>query len=77
MREVGEGTGIAPAYAPRASINVAKRCRAGLAAEAIRMPLACSIEGDWDEIEKAIVDAVKQAVHRSSDDWDTDAPNLA
>jgi bifunctional oligoribonuclease and PAP phosphatase NrnA len=75
MREVEEGK-YRVSLRSKGSINVA-RVAEQFGGGGHKNAAGLRVEGNWDEIEKAIVDAVKQAVHRSSDDWDTDAPNLA
>ena len=75
MREVEPGK-YRVSLRSKGNINVA-RVAEQLGGGGHKNAAGLRVEGDWDELEKAIVNAVKDAVERHSDDWDSDAPNLA
>ncbi len=75
MREVGEGR-YRVSLRSKGSINVA-RVAEQFGGGGHRNAAGLTVEGDWDELESAIVEALRAAVNRADPDFITDAPNMA
>jgi len=73
MREVGSNE-YRVSLRSKGDINVAKVAEK-FGGGGHRNASGLRIEGDWDAKEKELVEAVREAVERSSVDWVTDAPN--
>jgi bifunctional oligoribonuclease and PAP phosphatase NrnA len=73
MREVGNNE-YRVSLRSKGDINVAKVAEK-FGGGGHRNASGLRIEGSWDEKEKELVEAVREAVMRSSVDWVTDAPN--
>ena len=74
MREVGEDQ-YRVSLRSKGDINVA-RVAEKYGGGGHRNAAGLRIEGSWDEKERELVAAVREAVARSSVDWITDAPNV-
>ncbi len=73
MREVGENE-YRVSLRSKGDINVAKVAEK-FGGGGHRNASGLRIEGEWDEKEKELIAAVREAVERSSVDWVTDVPN--
>jgi len=73
MREVGPNE-YRVSLRSKGDINVAKVAEK-FGGGGHRNASGLRIQGDWDAKEKELVEAVREAVERSSLDWVTDAPN--
>lgn len=73
MREVGPDQ-YRVSLRSKGDINVA-RVAEKFGGGGHRNAAGLRIEGDWDAKERELVDAVREAVERSSIDWVSDAPN--
>jgi phosphoesterase RecJ-like protein len=73
MREVGKDQ-FRVSLRSKGDINVA-RVAEKYGGGGHRNAAGLRIEGNWDEKERELVAAVREAVERSSPDWITDAPN--
>jgi phosphoesterase RecJ-like protein len=73
MREVGPDQ-YRVSLRSKGDINVA-RVAEKFGGGGHRNAAGLRIEGDWDAKERQLVDAVREAVERSSIDWVSDAPN--
>ena len=74
MREVAAGR-YRVSLRSKGNINVAKVAE-NFGGGGHRNAAGLQIEGDWDAKEKEVVDAVLEAVERTSPDFVTDAPNV-